>query len=432
MPAHAQEGVPNRQIRTFIPPDELVSFLPSTSFDQFVEFLNPIFERVTGKAIVDPEARSQPIGVSVAGMHFMDAFELVLEYNDLWYRETPQFFIVEVAPDEPQVFVQEEGPLRQQPGVGRVLSPATLDTREIQINAILFELNHSRARDVGIDWNTFFGTGGGSGGNDSGGGTNGGAGGSDDEGGTFIIRTDDFFAQFNDFLISPDAISITTLTQFFRLLETEGLGETIASPQVTVLSGQKGEIQIGSDIPFLTRDFAGNTRTEFIKTGIIIDVVPTLIEEPIVDTLNAPTLEFIHLNVSVENSSSRPSGSGLAIDRNRANTQVLLLDEEQTIIGGLYSTQESVSRRGIPFLKDLPPWVFGLRYVFGYTQRQVTQKELLIVLQARLLDTIEARADRPFRRNMIQQKRREVEEDLQRLDDIMQPQVEVPRATRNR
>ncbi|WP_369407484.1 hypothetical protein [Rhodothermus marinus] len=44
----------------------------------------------------------------------------------------------------------------------------------------------------------------------------------------------------------------------------------------------------------------------------------------------------------------------MIIDRNTADTQVLLLDGEQTIIGGLYSTRESISRKGIPFLKDLP------------------------------------------------------------------------------
>src|SRR5690606_34834666 len=160
--------------------------------------------------------------------------------------------------------------------------------------------------------------------------------------------------------MAPDAIDFTQLTQFFRLLEQQGVGETVANPTVTVQSGQQGRIQIGSDVPLNVRDFAGNTVTSFISTGIIINVTPTLITEPVADTLNSPTMDFIHLDVLVENSSSRPTASGPAIDKSTANTQIVLLNREQTIIGGLYSTDESMERRGIPFLKDLPGWFFGL------------------------------------------------------------------------
>lgn len=112
------------------------------------------------------------------------------------------------------------------------------------------------------------------------------------------------------------------------------------------------------------------------------------------DTLGAPVVEFIHLSIKVEKSASRPSPAGLIIDRSTASTQVLLLPGEQTIIGGLYSTDESVSRTGIPILKDLPGWFFGLRYIFGREQKQKTQKELVIVLQADLIDPILARRGR--------------------------------------
>src|SRR5690625_6231710 len=69
-PASAQTQPSQRHLRTYIPPDQLVSFLPSTPFDQFIEFVNPIFLRVTGKTIVDPDENSMPIGISIAGLHF--------------------------------------------------------------------------------------------------------------------------------------------------------------------------------------------------------------------------------------------------------------------------------------------------------------------------------------------------------------------------
>ena len=70
---------PPRQIRTYVPPDQLVSFRPEMQFDQFLEFINPIFERVTGKTVIDPEARQEPIGITITSMQFFDALEFVLE-----------------------------------------------------------------------------------------------------------------------------------------------------------------------------------------------------------------------------------------------------------------------------------------------------------------------------------------------------------------
>lgn len=419
-PAHAQDRPSERQLRTYIPPDELVSFLPSTPFGQFVEFLSPIFERVTGKTIVDPESRTESIGVSIMGMQFIDALELVLEYNGLTYRETDRFFIVEPAPEQTLV----QGPMQTGvvPGAaatqGAAETLATLGTREMLISAVLFDLNLTKARELGLDWNVFFGTEGGSGGSGDGGtGGGGGNGGGNADTPRFILRTDQLFDRLDDYLLTPDQIDISTLTQFFRLLESEGVGETIANPTITVQSGEPGRIQIGSDVPVQTRDFAGNTVTTFFSTGIIVDVTPTLLTEALADSVGSALLDFIHLNVLVDKSSSRPSQSGPIIDRNQAKTQVLLLDGEQTVIGGLYSTEQTSSRRGIPVLKDLPPWFFGLRYIFGYEQEATIQRELLIVLQAEMLDPLEVRASRPFADEVIEGQRRRVRENLRRVDE---------------
>lgn len=423
--AKAQDP-PQRQIRTYIPPDQLVSFLPSTPFDRFVEFVDPIFLRVTGKQIVDPGSRTQPIGVSIASMHFFDAFELVLQYNNLTYQETDQFFIIAPAmtvdPATGQM-VAAEGPATP-------LMPATADTREVQINATLFEIDHSLARDTGIDWNVFFG--------DQQSGQQGGQGGGGGLGGDqsqqrprFFLKTDEIFESIEDLVIAPSRIDFAHLTQFFRLLETNGVGETIANPHVTVQSGIEGRMQIGADVPVQVRDFAGNTVTQFFSTGIIVDVTPTFVRQQIEDSTGLYEMEFVHLDVQVEKSGSSPSPTGPVIDRSTAETQVLLLDGEQTVIGGLYTTEETITRRGIPVLKDLPGWFFGLRYLFGRTQRATAQKELLIVLQARVLDSLTDRARRPLNRELLEEQRQRIEENLRRFDSQVGSQRVPPRTYRD-
>ena len=422
----AQDRPTQRQLRTYVPPDQLVSFLPSTPFSVFVDFLNPIMSRVAGKEIVDPTGSDFPIGISIGGMHFLDALELVLDYHGLRYRETDRYFVVEEIPEEQLVADAEAA--RGATGsamAAAVEVPATVGTREIEINAVLFELNVNRARELGIDWNVLFGQqaqegqGGGGGGGGLGGGAN------QEERPIFKLRTDKIFEGFEDIIDAPDAIELSTLTRLFRLLENEGIGETIANPQITVQSGEQGRIQIGSDIPVQIRDFSGNTITQFYSTGVIVQVTPTLLTEE--DTTTGADLDFIHLNVKVEKSAGRPTIQGLVIDRNDATTQVLLLDGEQTIIGGLYSTEEIVSRRGIPVLKDLPWWFFGLRYIFGFSQRTLAQKELLIVLQAEVLDGLPVRAQRPLQLDMIE-KRRNKTRDVLRNSGLEEEALDVPDA----
>ena len=425
---HAQDVPPQRQIRGFIPPDQLVSFRPETPFGQFVDFLNPIFERVTGKTVVDPGERALPIGLSLSGVYFLDALELVLNYNGLVFRETDRYYIIEEAAEDLPIDVALPG--AQLATVPEV--PATLDTREIEINAVLFSINKTRARDIGIDWNVFFGgetaAGGGAG---RGGGGGGGAGQGDDESfgaiPRFFVKTDEIADAVDNYLLMPDQFDVATLTQFFRLLESEGAGETIANPSVAVQSGEKGRIQIGTDFPFVTRDFSGNTIVNFVSTGIIVEVTPTLITEALVDTLGSPEMDFIHLNVHVENSNGQISGAGPIVDRSTANTQVLLLDGEQTVIGGLYTTDESVSRQGIPLLKDLPWWFFGIRYLTGVTQTTTVQRELVITLQARLVDPLRLRAQRPLREELLEQQRRQFEEAIRRFSAERAPRTGIRR-----
>lgn len=413
--ARAQDRV-QREIRTYVPADQVVSFLPTTSFGRFLELLNPMFQTVTGKQVVDPEQRDFPIGLTIAGLHFFDAFEMILDYNDLAYRETDQFFVIEEVPEEQDLTAQQPGTLQGQRGAAAAQQEGLLpthETREIQINAILFELDHTKTRQLGIDWNVLFPPIGG-------GGQQGGGGGgqqSDERIPQLRLRTDRFVERFDDYVIAPGEVDVSFLTNLFRLLENTGAGRTLAQPSVSVQSGEEGRIQIGSDIPVTVRDFAGNAITQFVSTGIIVDVVPTLVESPLTDTADAPTLDFMHLTVQVENSTGRPFGDGIAIDRSTATTKVLLVDGEQTVIGGLYSISDDVERRGIPILKDLPPWFFGLRYVFGFERTIYSQRELLIVLQAELLDPLTARIEQPVQSDQLRENRERVRQLLRNFDE---------------
>ncbi len=416
LPAEAQDRPERQKTRRNISPELLVSFEQDTPFNQFIELISPIFERELDKPVVDPGNRSGPIGVSVSGTYFLDAFENVLEVNGLVFRETETAFLVQPAEESENTETASTEPSET--------LPAEIGTREIRINAVLFNLNLTKVRDLGLRWDDLLGSinqggqgggqTGGQGGGQSGGGQ-GGAGGQQGGGSLFTIDTGDLFDSVEGILQPPDQISLSRFRRFLNLLEQDNIGRTISNPQITVQSGEQGQIQIGQDIPIQTTDFSGNTVTEFFETGVIVDVTPTLISQPVADTAEAPVVDFVHMDVKVEDSNSQPSPSGTIINRNQANTQILLVDGEATAIGGLISTQKTTSRSGVPILKDLPGWFFGLRYVFGTEQTNVTKQELMIVLRAEVVDPLQARAEQKTDDDLLDQRRRQAREALDRI-----------------
>lgn len=386
---------------------QLVSFQPDTPFHQFVQLLNPIFERELGKQIVDPKNRKMPVGIPISGTHYRTAFERVLRRNNLTYQETETVFLIEEA-SKGETRVSSRS--AEGAGTDTTGGPVALSTREIRISAILFDVNLSKVREIGLNWSQLLGTGDNQQGRQ---GNNRGTGGRGGEG-QFFVNTENLFSSI-DVLEAPSRIGLGRLVEFFRILEQEEAGTTIANPQVTVQSREEGRIQIGQDIPVQTQDFSGNTVTQFFSTGIIIDVTPTLLTRSVADTAGAPEMEFIHLDVRVEDSNTSPSASGPVINRNQANTQVLLLDKEATAIGGLIRTQETTSRSGVPGLKDLPPWVLGLRYIFGNEETSTIRRELLIVLRAEVVDPLRVRAKERSDQEILYEQRQRGRDALEQL-----------------
>ena len=168
-----------------------------------------------------------------------------------------------------------------------------------------------------------------------------------------------------------------------NLFSGYNLGEILSGPQLIVRSGEEGRIQVGQDFSVKERDFAGNIIDRFYSAGTIITVTPQVISDHGVN--------FVHMKVEVERSSVAPGTISTILNKTKANTNLLLLDGEETIIGGLYNNDLSTERSGVPVLKDLPWYVLGLRYLFGYNKETVTKKELIILLRAELVPTLQER-----------------------------------------
>lgn len=165
-------------------------------------------------------------------------------------------------------------------------------------------------------------------------------------------------------------IDINTL---LNVIESNQKGTVIAQPTILVNTGKRGYIQVGQDISVKAVDDAGNTTDKFFATGVIMDVSPTIVK--------VDTTEVVHMLVSIERSSGTPGNVSTIINKSKSETELILYSGEEIVIGGLYDTDELRVRSGIPILKDLPWWVFGIRYLTGYYKYEKKERELVIIMK---------------------------------------------------
>ena len=171
--------------------------------------------------------------------------------------------------------------------------------------------------------------------------------------------------------------------------------------------------QIRSVFSIKQRDFSGNIIDKFYSAGSIIEVTPYV--------YNKNGIDYILLKLTVERSSFFPSELTTEIKKTAASSDVLLLDGEETVIGGLYVNEENIVRTGIPFLKDLPWWVFGIRYLTGSDQTILRKKEVIIMLKAELLPTLENRFTNKFEKNLLKEK---IKDDQKKVEYYKQDFIE--------
>ncbi len=339
-----------------IPEEELITISRETNFAAAIKAIEYLSLDFAGKNILNTCTLNSPIGIPIKGLYWKDALKLVVKFNNVFLEERPATFIVkdiDIIEDEFGIDPEEE-------------EKVTIYTKQVRISAIFFKADKSLTSEVGIDWSTLIG-------------------GKVDANvsltTTSNLSTDILSAGWNKNWDTGDiTIGLETL---LKIIEANQKGTILARPSISVLSKKSGYIQIGQDFSVKTLDEAGNTTEKFFETGIIMEVTPEVLIEG--------DREAIYLSVEVEKSSAIPGNLSTIIDKSNSNTFVLLYDGEETVIGGLYDKDVKMGRGGVPILKDLPWWFFGLRYLFGYETKSLTEREMIVIVKAEIIDPLDDR-----------------------------------------
>ncbi len=365
LPGVSQNDLPREFPREYTSPDELCSLNGQLEFGDAMNILSEYSIQFVHKPIFDPTKQKGPIGIDINAMHWEKALQIVLGSRGLWYEKKEHYYQI-VFQSSANPTSSESGGLpsdiRHRPG-----------SREIKIETIFFEGDRKLISEIGIDWTTFYN-------------------------GKVSLNADQVGAlSVNESFLSlsvkgPSGYDVD-IRALLNVFDSKNIGKVLAQPQVVVTEGNEGKIQVGQDFSIKTKDFAGNLIDRFFSTGTILQVTPFIITD-------SDKGDAILLKAHVERSNAKPDVVSTIINKSEANSYIQLFDGEETLIAGLYNTENSMLRKGLPILKDLPPWFFGLCYLFGYNRTETAQKELIIIIKASILPDVFERNQMPVNQNL--------------------------------
>ena len=260
-----------------------------------------------------------------------------------------------------------------------------LDKRRAQVfvEALIVELTSDRASEFGVQWQGL--SSGGKNSTQAIGGTNFGSGGNNILG---LIQNVATAKTTGSLGVSPGLnLGIIagnhSLGVLARVLETEAKANILSTPNLLTLDNEEARIVIGSNVPFLTGQYAqtGTTATatpfqtyDRKDVGLTLKIRPQISEGGIV-----------RMQIFQETSNIQPgtlsNASGPITNKRSIETAVVVDDGGIIVIGGLIEDSYNMGEDKVPLLGDIP----GIGALFRYDTRKRTKTNLMVFLRPQVV-----------------------------------------------
>ena len=240
--------------------------------------------------------------------------------------------------------------------------------QKIELRVQLAEVNHSRAKEFGLDFLI---------GGESGDATG--------LGGSYAgkVATPSIpLAAFSDLAVEDMDLALRYVTgsadvsAMLRALKTEGVIKVLAEPNVVAASGERANFLSGGEIPVPIASAGaqgGPTVTiEWKEFGVKVDFVPTIVDEGVISLEVSPEVSSLDFSNGIVLSGFRVP----ALRSRKASTTVELHNGEILVIGGLLLEEESEIETRTWLLGDIP--VLG--WLFRGKETITTVSELMLVV----------------------------------------------------
>ncbi|WED22297.1 type II and III secretion system protein family protein [Vibrio sp. JC009] len=212
-------------------------------------------------------------------------------------------------------------------------------TKQVNVKLTIAEVSHSFAEQFGIQM------------------------GSNGSPGVFVDQLSNFS--------SSDIVSVITA------INNENLGQVLAEPNLSVISGEQASFLVGGELPVVTV-FDGSTNVEYKEFGIKLELMARVLRDDKIKLSLMP--EVSSLDAQYKNALYDLP----ALKTRRAQTTIELGDGQSFVLGGLLNKEDRESLSRIPFIGDIP--ILGA--LFRHTETENNKTELIIVATVNLVKPV--------------------------------------------
>jgi pilus assembly protein CpaC len=172
-----------------------------------------------------------------------------------------------------------------------------------------------------------------------------------------------------------------------QALETTGVVEVLAEPNIVAMDGQEASFLAGGEYPYpmvqgSSAGSAGAVTIQFKEYGVRLNFIPTITPRGTVRLQVAPEVSSLDFSNAVQISGFNVP----AITTRKMKTEVELSEGSTFVIGGLIDNRESETFEKIPFIGDIP--ILGKFFQSKLKNR--TNTELMVLVTPEIVAPVEA------------------------------------------
>jgi pilus assembly protein CpaC len=170
-------------------------------------------------------------------------------------------------------------------------------------------------------------------------------------------------------------------------LESKGLAEVLAEPNIVAKNGHQASFLAGGEYPYPVAQSSGTggaapITIQFKEYGVVLAFIPTITTRGTIRLQVAPEVSALDFGNAVSIGGFTVPG----ITVRRVKTEIELGDGQSFAIGGLLDNRETETFQKIPFIGDVP--ILGK--LFQSMQRNRTNTELIVIVTPVLVNPIDA------------------------------------------
>ncbi len=281
----------------------------------------------------------------------------------------------------------------------------------VYVEALIVEVTASKAMQLGVEWRAGNEYDGGLGGDRGGGVWLGGSTGPDRNiaGLAAGALPQGFVAGVIGRSISLGDVIFPSLGVFVRAIQSDDDFNILSTPQILTLDNEEAVIEVGQNIPFVTRVDQPNDITEraiqsfeYRDIGVTLKVTPHINQEGVVRLQVEQSVKSILERTALGGSVLAPTTTFRT-----ARTVITVMDGETAVIGGLMEERVNSSKSYTPCLGTIP----GLGWLFKHASEREEKTNLLVFLSPKVIvSPAEGRA-------LYEEKESDIQEKIEELDE---------------